>query len=229
MRSARGELTLGKVAITRLPRARVDESGLTILTETRECDRSIFLNVLPKMQSPHPDFTRLVLKEIEWGYLPNFRAEYTLTYKGIPQEELPEPVYTLSASTAQEDIRTFPTFELLAGTPDIPLNGAVFNEETSFFEGFGSTADPSFRGVQSYFAPSVVATKVSYSATEPDAGVRLGKIDNPGFSLATSQLTGNQNYVKLSSEVQTFGDIWQLSESWLRSGDLGWNFLIYGI
>ena len=209
-----------------------DEFGLATLVETLRCDKSNVGLATPRRESPHPQYTKLVAKDIQQRFLRAELAEVTVTYRGIP-EEPPEDFWSVESSTGQEAISTLKNFKDIAGTPDEPINGAIFNEETGIFEGFGPDAPDDLRGVTGFLSPSVVLAVVRYEESSVPSDVDdVGKISPPpsglGSQLAAAYSSGDQNWLKTAAPAVQYGPFWQIRERWLRSGDNGWNTDIYG-
>lgn len=230
-RIQRGILTEGGAVRTRKPRLSIDDTGLQTLTEEYECDGSNLLNFIPQINDPHPEYPGLVAKEIFPEFLDGGKGRWRAVYHGLiftTDNLLPADVYSAETVAQQEDIATFPGFEDIAGTPQNPLNGAIFDDDLGTFVAFGPTAPPALRGVSAYFAPSVAIFRVRFTNSPPTGGANVGKIDSPGGPLQGPNQSGQQNWLKMTFRTEQFGDIWQTRESWLRSGDLGWNQDIYG-
>jgi hypothetical protein len=204
------------------------------------------LTLAPRVnQTNHSDFQTLVCKNVRIAYRAGDVADIDATFKGVSFSGsgsgagavgLPSDVWSSSASAGEEAIEAFPDFAEIAGTAEEPLNGAQFvplnedlplSDENSRFIGFGPEAPDEFRGVEAFFKPSVIITKVSYTTEQPTGGGDVGKIDNPGGPLQ-GNATGSQNWLKIQFSAEQFDRAWQITESWLRSGDKGWSNTLYG-
>lgn len=228
MSSYIGRISQGGVIVSDAPKITIDEDGLWTLRETRKCDWNILIQSVPRQNSRHPTYPRLVLKES----MPSFgRARIgtlELVYRGILPEELPDDVWSIESVNGLEDIRTIENFEELAGTPSEPEDGAIFDDENGLFVGWNQEALAELQGVESFYAPSVSISRIGYvTAATPSGGENVGKIDTPDHPLAAANASGAQNYLKMSFAAEQYGDVWQVRENWLRSADKGWSELIY--
>ena len=233
--SYRGLLSQGRAVRVGLPIITEDETALTTLVEAWECDASILLNTYPQINTRHPEYSSLVCKNVSPEFISARRGRWTATYRGLRGSGfasgsggLPRPVWTIESVAGQESIGTLSNLEEIAGTPSEPLNGAIFDPITGIFEAFGPDAPDDLRGVSNYLVPSVVVKKVWYTTGNPDGGKAVGEIDFPGGPLAGSNSSGSQNWLKTGFNAEWYGSFWQISESWLRSGENGWNQDIYG-
>jgi hypothetical protein len=220
----RGLLNDGPVR-TKLPEIEINEDGLTTLIEEWHCPTSQLLDSMPILYATHPDFPDLECRNIRPIFLNDNYSKWTAIYQGVAGSStgsLPADIWSSANSTSQEPIETHPDF-LTFGTT---ANGAIFDGDV--FVGFGKTALEELRGVTSFLAPSVSISRISYSQTAPSGSSSLGKIDSPGGPLASSLTSGLQDWLKTQHDIEQYADIWQLKETWLRSGNKGWSSIIYG-
>jgi hypothetical protein len=221
---SRGRLNDGPVR-TKFPEIEINEDGLTTLIEEWHCPTSELLSSIPEIYSLHRDFKDLECRIIRPVYLNDNYSKWIAIYQGVAGSSagsLPADIWSSSNSTSQEPIETHPNF-LTFGTP---ANGAIFDGDV--FVGFGKNAPEQLRGVTSFLAPSVSISRISYSQGAPGGSSSLGKIDSPGGPLASSLTSGSQNWLKTQHDIEQYSDIWQLKETWLRSGNKGWSGGLYG-
>jgi len=224
--SYRGTLTAGFPIRTVAPQFNVDDADLWTLSETWEADRSVAFSFMPQPGAPHPEFPQLVRKEMQISTLSAKRIRWSPVYRGIIAavgQPLPPDVWTSSNVAQQEDITTHPNFPLLQAAA-IAASG-YRTDDLGIFTGF--TAPASIRGVANWLLPSVTISRRRFSRGVPSDSDLVGKIESPGGPLAGPFTTGSQNWLKIGFEVEQFGTIWQVNETWLRSGDNGWLNVLY--
>jgi hypothetical protein len=230
MRIQRGILSAGGAVRTEAPRIQIDDTGIWTLEEEYQTDRSNLLTYMPQLETPHPEFPDLVLKQLRPQFLPGGIGAWSAVYRGlVPSGDdplaLPPPVWSISTATSLEDIRSLPGFEAMieALVEDDP-DDVVFDDNDLFV---GFAGPDGFRGIQSYYAPTVAITVRRVTRTTPNGGAAVGKRDTPGGPYTTPNTGPGQNWLKVGFSAEQFGGIHQVSESWLRSGDGGWNPAIY--
>ena len=225
-RSQRGKLTDLQSVRTQAPQISEDEGGLWTLREVYEADESVAPDFLPQPQDPHPQFPQLVRKEMQISYLNAGRVRWAPVYRGIITaigDPLPPDVWTSSSVAQQEDITTHPNFNLLR---DVAVAASGYRtDDLGIFAGF--TAPASIRGLSAWLLPSVTITRRRFTRGVPPNSNLVGKIENPGGPLAGPLTSGNQNWLKIGFETEQFGTVWQVVETWLRSGDNGWLNVLY--
>lgn len=85
-------------------------------------------------------------------------------------------------------------------------------------------------GWSKWMNPGLVWTK-TYLALSPSSSITymLGKIDTPpsGPGGYLPSLPGKRNWLKVVGKPDWRGNIWKVTESWMMSGDGGWNSDVY--
>ena len=189
------------------------------------------------IDSAHPDFPSLKVVS-RTGTRRKGRTNSNLTigelqvqYRGVdpalPAGEggLPEPIYSLERSVAQDPIDTHNKFEgEIGGTASAPINSAKFDSETGIFIGFAS--DSAYRGITSYLLAGSVWTKSYLSYTQPSSAAQadVGFISVPDGNAPTP---AGKNWISLGLSFSKQGGVYQIQKSWRLSGDAGWDATIY--
>jgi hypothetical protein len=164
-------------------------------------------------------------------------AQRTLVYKGIPETSTGET--TIKASLSKEPIETHPNFEEFAGTPDAPVNNAVFNDDKTFSH-FKSveedcpltkTGQTKF-GVKYYLEPTLTVEQTKYKSSETYSKPETGKIEDPEKincygSTRTIRLR-NRDFLVTGETASPFGKGIKCTKTFLASGyNSKWNDEIY--
>jgi hypothetical protein len=202
------------------------------LTERHVCNNNNVLQLYPRIGNRHPQFQGLECREVNPFFgkagLGGWEATFhELALSGGPfggiGGGLPNPVWSIQSVAGEQDIRTFTDFDQLKAQAQA-TDGYVEDEDEVFV---AFTAPASLRGVQNFFAPSVVLTKRFVTTAPPPGASRVGKINQPDGPFVSGATGSGQNWLMISFESQRFGDVYETSISHLRSGDGGWNSAIY--
>lgn len=142
-------------------------------------------------------------------------------YIGIERDPSPYKV-EFPGGSGTEPIESHPNFAFFAGTPANPKNGAIFDENTNEFLGFG---DGNKQGVRSYIVPDV-RVNLNYWTFRTPNGRRVTK----EISYRLPDVVPNStvlNYLLIGLVYRKFGELFQVTEQWLGSGPRGWDRQIY--
>lgn len=200
-----------------------------------KCDSSN-ISRLPRIGTTHPDDNRLECYNISRTYNSNGLVTATASFFGLISSTT-DPVITYSGGQNNEAITTHPNFTDFAGTVDAPLNGAVFETDTtaadygSFIEfGGGEDADgPQFRGIEYYLTPSTMITLSYWTDKVPSLKNRL-KIYSRIRGVSSAELkvpSDVEDFLLLDTPYRQVGSFYQVTEQYLGSGPRGWNEIIY--
>ncbi|MGL4422116.1 MAG: hypothetical protein ACRCZF_15720 [Gemmataceae bacterium] len=216
----------------------VDRYGVDVLTRVEEIPSSQFPSLLRSKYSVHPRFSAMGVSKINWNLGKHgkfYRATYM--YEGF-LNGLPEPVYSLSSSLAEEPIELHKDFLTIAGKPSAPLNGAVFidpdtqkittDNSKGVFREFLATIDGARNlkaGIESYLSPGAVWTEIYFSTTRPSDLGDLGEIDNP--SGPNPSFGSGRNWLYSGADYTRRGGIYEIRKTWILSGRTGWDSDIY--
>ena len=176
-------------------------------------------SALQAVGAAHPNFPRMAIDRATYRFTDGGAfALVTYVYAGV-LSRLPEPTFELNGALSQEPIQTHPDFATLAGTPQAPANGAIFDEDGAF-----ATFGPGpLAGATSYLAPGAEWSRISFSFQRPNLN-NLGKIGSPPGNPPT--LAGHDWLVGPPNAMKR-GGVWQLREPWILSGPNGWSPLVY--
>lgn len=195
------------------------------------------LTLAPKKLDPHPDSPSLLCTDTKIVQEEGGVAKIESTYEGISPGEggdnfqLPAPEYELNTSTTQEPIETLKALASLTANErqqvDDAISGTITVDPSSFSDTQTILYDYKLKGVSSYFVPSMTYTKSYASFTRPSGAsiTKVGKIDLPS---GAPTLAAGRNWLKLGTTYRQAGGYFQIQESWMASGDNGWDSDIYG-
>jgi len=201
---------------------------------------------VPRVKTPHPVFTELLLEEASLTFQEGDYEQLDVTYKGNSGESFGSvttasgnaslyPVVTaLTRLLSQEPLDAHPNF---TGTSTSIVGVACGNDGESedstiiIRDGDGAfvrisdkAKDPSLRGVSSYLAPGAEFT-IRYAKDSLPSLTRVGKIvENPQGAPSVS---GDYNWLLNSITYTQEGDIFEVTETYLLSGENGWADSIY--
>jgi hypothetical protein len=144
----------------------------------------------------------------------------------------PDPIYSFESTTSQEPIETHKKFATFAGTPDTPMNGAVFDSEDQTFVTFrqlttqGSVTNAKWVGVTAYLAASIVWRETKVTKTKPTADEikGVGFIDTPPGDPGTPS---GRTWLNAALAYDRKGKTYTIRKEWLLSGPAGWNDVLY--
>jgi len=204
----------------------IDEAGVVTAVARIKCNTADVFTLLPAPGTPNTTFSTLLARSYRILYEEAGRAELEVTYKGYISP-LPDPVWTVRGSTAEENIRVNANWAAIEAEA-IDNNGLVLDENGAFVE---FTAPPELAGVDSFLAPKLVLSRRYVTTTYPSGGAQaLGTIDTPtGWDEIANLTTAGQDWLKIDFESNDLGDgeAYEITESWLRSDFGGWSPLIY--
>ena len=211
---------------------RVSKTGAARLTARAKCNVSAFPTIVPSAGQAHPNFSTLFLREFDFTTLPGGLILLELNYEGYISP-LPPAVWSVGGSTGEEPIRLNPNWAALK-TLAQDNNGYVEDENGAFVE---FTAPEELAGVQSSLAPRVVLTQRYVTTVFPTSELAaLRTIDAPpttgtnGWDEIPAMTTGAENWFKINFESVDlgFGEAYEITNQWLKSGPNGWSETIYG-
>lgn len=184
-------------------------------------------DALPTFGDLHIDDDRLELFNAQTTYNGLELVTLTASYFGISASEAsggPAQVISFSGGSNNEPIETHPEFQALAGPPDTPQNGAVFDPITGQFLRFAGVDAGNLTGVQYYLTPSTVITVSFWKSSVPTLKPRMKIVDElKGVSLPSDV----KNLLRIESSYRQTGSSYQVTEQYLASGPEGWNARIY--
>ena len=215
-----------------------DIAGNFVVTLVEEIPAELFPDLVRDRYSPHPRFSGLAVSKVGWTRAKHGKFyRVTYTYEGYVNT-VPEPVYTLSASLAEEPIELHNTFQAFAGKPSAPLNGAIFidpdtqkitsDDNRGVFREFKSTisgAQNPKAGVESFLHVGATWTEISFSTTRPTDLGDVGTIDTPSGPQPT--IGTGRDWIYSGAEYTRRGKLYEIRKTWLLSGKNGWDADIY--
>jgi hypothetical protein len=214
-----------------------DRYGVDMITLREKIPTALFPAYLRSKYSVHPRFTAMAVSRADWERIMGGSFyDVTYTYEGFLLS-LPEPVYSLDTSLAEEPIELHPDFDTIAGSPSSPANGAIFidpdtgkittDNTRGVFREFAAVVGGVANlkaGVEAYLSPGARWVENSFSTTRPGDLGSLGEIDSPSGSEPSF---GSRNWLYDGASYTRRGGIYQIQKSWLLSGRNGWDPDIY--
>jgi len=198
---------------------------------TYRCDKEDEA-LLPQIGDEHPDDSRLECYNVSKSYNSNGLVTATLSFFGIAQTPETEPVISYTGGQNNDPIETHPNFADFAGTADVPLNGASFDDDgrfTGFLEDTYDDTTPQFRGLEYYLTPSTQITVSYWTDKVPNLKTRLQVYTKiPGVGGRDLKVPEDvENFLLLDTPFRQVGAFYQVTEQWLGSGPQGWNTEVY--
>jgi len=169
----------------------------------------------------HPYDTRLTAYKRRVQRQKGFKVRITLSFIGIISDPTPW-IIEHPGGNGQDPIETHPNFRDFAGSPSSPLNGAKFDSTSGEFIGFTDSTN-SLCGVKSYIVPSVMVSATYYTHFIPD----LGDVAKITSFPPISRPANVRNWLLLSQPYRQIGNLYQVTNQYLGSGEGGWNSRIY--
>jgi hypothetical protein len=169
-------------------------------------------------------------------------------YAGAEPAMFDVPQYELTIAMQEQPIETHQLFaSTLAGTPNAPLNGAIFiDPDTNMigtsnvkcvFERFAPVLTGGGRnpmgGLESFLAPTVNYRQIYVSDSLPSAtgfGEIASSVPGPGFpgSLgARTWLYLGFTYKRRGAPAGGSSIVYEVQKEWMLSGPAGWNTTVY--
>ena len=174
----------------------------------------------------------LLLEHSEVLYDEGDMAHLRLRWAGIRQQTLPLPLWRVVRTPREESIETHPLFiSDLGGTPEDPKNNAEFDESGNFV-GFPIETENPMSGVERYLEQMTVVSVDRLAFQEPDAGERIPRLNTPtiGGSRGIRRLPSlaqGQQWFKWDLSYTKRGNVFEIHEEWVASGNRGVNELVY--
>jgi len=245
----------GSAAVRVMPetaRLTVRRNGLTEGECSYECNgeqtaAGLALAAALPIGSLHPYHTQVYLESRVLVYTPR-GAIANCTYAGAEYEALDKPTYELIIGMEESPIEVHPNFEVIAGAPSVPVNGAIFldpetggistDDATGVFDRFAPMLDATTKnpkgGIEAFLDPVVTYRQSYVTFTLPSAS-GFGDIDNdvpgPGFKGSLGLRTWL--YVGFTyrrrGDTSSDGDrfVYEIQKEWKLSGRAGWDTDIY--
>lgn len=232
----------GTRSLLRQPGARLSEnpSGLIVYDETLsgfEPEAVQLYDQLKRGETNSTRFAGLQLEEKALVFAEGDQASLilrwvgTATSSGSSSEPLPDPFWSVSRTPSQDPIDSNMQFKtVIGGTPNAPLNGAIFDDE-GLFVGFPATLpngdENDYAGLTKYLENALVLRKQWVSRFEPNGSEVVPRIDTPvisasrGIGRLPAQL-GRRNYLKTDLAYTRRGPVFEINEEWTLSGPRGW-------
>jgi len=183
---------------------------------------------LPPIGGEHPNHPNLFCTRRTVNYGELGVTTTTCDFLGIDGEET-ERFLSYVAGVNSESIDAHPRFDEIGGTPSEPKNGALFDDNNQF-TGFDSNGD--FAGEVNYYSPGANVEVTYYTFNQPTLDNRMKIYDAP--------LMGDNYFLKPSPETINYlltdtpfrevipgSGLYQVTEQYLQSEELGWNARIY--
>lgn len=236
-----------------------EPTGLTATTEKfsgyyNDIVRNTNLNILGggtvnrAYRSPHPDFPSLLAYGVKIVRRPGLiNGLLTIEYRGLDPalSYPPPPVYTIETTTGNEPLQTHPLWATqMAGTPDAPLNGAIFQSVDASGINYNpgtnnpGTFDPTnatfyqwsatsiFAGIEDYLAAGVVFKSTYVTIGGGADASAVGTFSSPDGPAPTLPADYEWFYLGITSEDNA--GIYRNEATWkaVPSGDAA--DIIYG-
>jgi hypothetical protein len=169
----------------------------------------------------HPYDYRLTAYKRRVTRVKTDKVRITLSFIGIITDPTPW-IIDHPGGTGQDPIETHPSFTNLAGTSASPKNGAKFDSITGEFIGF---LDPTntLCGVRAYIVPNIIVNATYYTHYIPNLN-QVAKIT----SFPPIYAPGNvRNWLLLGQPYKQIGNLYQVTNQYLGSGEGGWNTRVY--
>jgi hypothetical protein len=199
----------------------IDQDGLITGSASIDGDRASVIGSQPTIgQTRHPKDTRAVCTDFKLTYSKGGKAKIDANYFGIISDPTPIRI-EFPGGSGQDPIETHPNFLQFAGTPQAPLNGAIFDDEDGRFLGFG---EGEFAGVTSYIIPNVIVNVSYYTYRLPNVD-GVGKIARE--VLPFTRPKGVRNWLLIGMPYRQIGSFFYVTQQLLGSGPGGWNNRIY--
>ena len=208
------------------------EASLTFVTE------KVYILTLPKIGDTHPTKDKLECYNKTITYGAGDLITCTCSYFGIDVSKT-SPVVSYDGGTNNDPIETHPKFgetdaNGLAGTVDVPLNGAKFvtNPEAddygSFIKFSGDDAGD-LLGVQYYLTPANNVSVTYWTTTKPNLNQRMSIVSKPSLGAGRTFLKppNVKNYLLVDMPYRIQGSLYQVTEQYMGSAKGGWNKIIY--
>ena len=200
------------------------EASLTFVADKK------YINELPNIDDGHPDNEQLRCynKTTTYGNLDTVTC--TCSYFGVEtvSESKTEPIISYDGGVNNEPIVTHPRWDLIGGEPSAPLNGAKYDEDTGEFIGFTGDDAGDLLGVQYYLTPSSNFSMTYWTGRIPDLERRLKIIKDPEIgSKIFPRIPTVKDFLLVDMPYRKVGNIYQVTEQYMGSGENGWNQQIY--
>jgi hypothetical protein len=201
------------------------EASLTFIVDKES------ISDFPAIDDDHPEDVRLQCYNRTLTYGNNNLVTCACSYFGIAVEgdtKKTEPVISYDAGTNQEPIETHPRWNLVGGTPGAPKNGAQYDEDTGQFLGFQGDDAGDLLGVQYYLTPSANFSMTYWTTGQPDLERRLKIVKDPEIGKKLfPRIPTVKNFLMVDMPYRKIGNLYQVTEQYMGSGERGWNEEIY--
>lgn len=201
------------------------EASLTFTVDKANID------LLAAIDSEHPDDVRLKCYNRTITYGNNKLVTCVCSYIGIAvvgTTKKTEPVISYEAGTNQEPIETHTRFNLIGGTPAEPENGAQYDEDTGQLLGFSGDDAGDLLGVQYYLTPSANFSMTYWTTEQPNLERRVKWIKDPEIGVKMfPRVKSVKDFLLVDMPYRKVGDLYQVTEQYVGSGERGWNQDIY--
>lgn len=215
---------LGRSNMTLQPGWTIDEDEFGLLSGECTWEGDFALRNTLRTGRLHPYDHRLTGYRRRVQRLATDKCRVTISYIGIVSDPTPTFIEHPGGS-GQDPIESHPDFADFAGTPETPLNGAKFDDDTGEFIGF-TDPDSDLLGTRSYIVPSVMVTATWYSHSVPYMSA-VGRVSS--FVPYDLRYPSNvRDFLCVGMPYRRIGNLYQCSIQLLGSGPLGWNRRIYG-
>lgn len=183
---------------------------------------------LPGIGGEHPNAPNLFCTRRTVEYGEQGVTTTTCEFLGIDGEET-ERFLSYVAGVNSESIDAHPRFNEIGGSPSEPKNGALFDDNDQF-AGFDSSGD--LAGEENYYSPGANVEVTYYTFKQPTLDDRMKIFDTPrmGDNYFLKPSPDTINYLLTDTpfrEVVPGSGLYQITEQYLQSEELGWNSRIY--
>lgn len=183
---------------------------------------------LPKIDDEHEDDPRLKCYNKTVTYGNSDLVTCVCSYFGIAAAEQTDPVFDYVGGVNSDPIQTHNRFEAIAGEPGAPVNGARFDEETGEFLGFAGEEAGKLAGINNFLTPAVNVNVTYWTTKKPDLELRMKQWDVPEIGKDIfKKMPTVHNYLLVDMPYRVVGDLYQVTEQYMGSGDRGWIPNIY--
>ncbi len=185
---------------------------------------------LPLIGDDHPDDVRLKCynKSTTYGSLNTVTCVCSYFGVATTSEKNTEPIISYEGGVNHEPIATHPRWNLIGGEPGSPENGAQYDEDTGEFIGFTGDDAGDLLGVQYYLTPSANFSLTYWTTKTPNLERRLKIVKDPEIGKKMfPRIPTVRNFLLVDMPYRKVGDLYQVTEQYMGSGENGWNEEIY--
>lgn len=200
----------------------------TIEATTTYKTESQYIDSLPQVGDEHPEDSRIKCYERRITYDSLDLITCACSYFGIAAKKQSDPTFDYVGGVNSDPIETHNRFNNIAGDSTTPQNGARFDEQTNEFLGFAGADAGKFAGVSNFLTPAVNVNVTYWTTEKPDLSLRMKQYDVPEIGKDIfRKMPTVKNYLLVDMPYRQVGDLYQVTEQYMGSGDRGWIPKIY--